>query len=140
MIVCFQETHRISRHYGADFDDVVDMLEDIHRLRLNKPLHYPGVIGGHCLIPNTELLLSVYDSEFLRLILESNEKRKEEITDESTRSEVKKIEKRWKLWRRVGSAKSLIFLSLTPRLAFMSETCGSALLFLGKNLMRMENF
>jgi UDP-N-acetyl-D-mannosaminuronate dehydrogenase len=94
MIVCFQEMHRISRHYGADFDDVVDMLEDIHRLRLNKPLHYPGVIGGHCLIPNTELLLSVYDSEFLRLILESNEKRKREIKDQNISEEVEKVRKR----------------------------------------------
>jgi UDP-N-acetyl-D-mannosaminuronate dehydrogenase len=94
MIVCFQEMHRISRHYGADFDDVVDMLEDIHRLRLNKPLHYPGVIGGHCLIPNTELLLSVYDSEFLRLILESNEKRWKEIKDQTVAEEVEKVRKR----------------------------------------------
>jgi UDP-N-acetyl-D-mannosaminuronate dehydrogenase len=94
MIACFQEMHRISRHYDADFDQVVDMLEDIHRLRLNKPLHYPGVIAGHCLIPNTELLLSVYDSEFLRLILESNEKRKEEIKEQATAGEVARIKKR----------------------------------------------
>jgi len=93
MIACFQEMHRISRHYGADFDQVVDMLEDIHRLRLNKPLHYPGVIGGHCLIPNTELLLGVYDSEFLRLILESNEKRKREIKDQNVSEEVEKVRK-----------------------------------------------
>jgi hypothetical protein len=86
--------HLISRHYGADFDQIVDMLEDIHRLRLNKPLHYPGVIGGHCLIPNTELLMSVYDSEFLRLILKSNEKRKTEIKDQNVSAEVEKVKKR----------------------------------------------
>ncbi|MCX7999783.1 MAG: hypothetical protein N3A69_12675, partial [Leptospiraceae bacterium] len=94
MIACFQEMHRISRHFGADFDEVVDMIEDIHRVHFNKPLHYPGVIGGHCLIPNTELLLKVYDSEFLRLILKSNEKRKTEMTDEAVRWEVDKIKKR----------------------------------------------
>ena len=94
MIACFQEMHRISRHYGADFDEVVDMLEDVHRSRLNKPLHYPGVIGGHCLVPNTELLLSVYDSEFLRLILESNKKRKEEIKEQTVAEEVERIKKR----------------------------------------------
>ena len=96
MIACFQEMHRISEHYGANFDEVVDMLEDIHRLRLNKPLHYPGVIGGHCLIPNTELLLSVYDSEFLHLILESNEKRKMEIKDQRVSEEVEKVKNRAK--------------------------------------------
>lgn len=96
MVACFQEMHRISRHFGADFDDVVDMLEDIHRVRFNKPLHFPGVIGGHCLIPNVELLLSVYDSEFLHLILESNEKRKEEIKDKTVAKEIVKVEKRTK--------------------------------------------
>jgi len=94
MIACFQEMHRISRHFGASFDEVVDILEDIHRARFNKPLHYPDVIGGHCLIPNTELLLESYDSEFLQLILKSNEKRKEEIKDERVRSEVEKVKKR----------------------------------------------
>ena len=94
MIASFQEMHRISRHFKADFDEVVDMLEDIHRVDLNKPLHYPDVIGGHCLIPNTELLLKSYDSKFLRLILESNEKRKEEIKDKSIQQEVEKVKKR----------------------------------------------
>jgi len=94
MIACFQEMHRISRHFGADFDEVVDMIEDIHRVHFNKPLHYPGVIGGHCLIPNTELLLKVYDSEFLRLVLKSNEKRKMEIADEKIRAEVEKVRER----------------------------------------------
>jgi hypothetical protein len=55
---------------------------------------FPGFIGGHCLIPNTELLLNVYDSEFLRLILKSNEKRKEEIKDKSVQKEVEKVSKR----------------------------------------------
>lgn len=94
MIVCFQEMHRISRSFGADFDGVVDFLEDTHRVRLDRPVMFPGVIGGHCLIPNTELLLKSYDSEFLRLILKSNEKRKEEATDEGVCSEINKIKRR----------------------------------------------
>jgi len=28
MIACFQEMHRISKRFGADFDEVVDFLED----------------------------------------------------------------------------------------------------------------
>jgi hypothetical protein len=55
---------------------------------------FPGVIGGHCIIPNTELLLRSYDSELLRLILKSNEKRKEEIKKESVRREVDRVKKR----------------------------------------------
>jgi hypothetical protein len=52
------------------------------------------VIGGHCLIPNTQLLLECYDSEFLRLILKSNEKRKEEIKDKIIKAEAEKVAER----------------------------------------------
>jgi UDP-N-acetyl-D-mannosaminuronate dehydrogenase len=96
MIACFQEMHRISRHFDGDFDEAVDFLEDTHRLRLDRPIMFPGFIGGHCLIPNTELLLNVYDSEFLRLILKSNEKRKKEVEDKSVQKEVEKVSKRAK--------------------------------------------
>ena len=94
MVACFQEMQRISRHFGAEFDDVVDFIEDTHRVRFDRPVMFPGVIGGHCLIPNVELLLKSYDSEFLKLILKSNEKRKEEIKEKSVLSEVEKVKKR----------------------------------------------
>ncbi|MCW4021121.1 MAG: GDP-mannose dehydrogenase, partial [Candidatus Bathyarchaeota archaeon] len=94
MIACFQEMHRISRHFGAAFDEVADFLEDTHRVRFDRPVMFPEVIGGHCLIPNIELLLGTYNSEFLRLILRSNEKRKGEIKEEQVREEVEKIRKR----------------------------------------------
>jgi UDP-N-acetyl-D-mannosaminuronate dehydrogenase len=94
MIACFQEMHRISRAFGADFDETVDFLEDTHRQRFDRPVMYPGVIGGHCLVPNAELLLKSYDSEMLRLILASNQKRKEEIKDEAVKAEAEKVAKR----------------------------------------------
>ncbi|MEM2995182.1 MAG: NAD(P)-binding domain-containing protein [Candidatus Bathyarchaeia archaeon] len=107
MIAFFQEAHRISKFFGANFDEIVSVIEQIHRMRLDRPIWYPGVIGGHCLIPNTELLLKSYDSDFLRLILESNEKRKEEIKDECVREEVEKVRKRVEafqkeLWENIG--------------------------------------
>ena len=91
MIACFQEMHRISKAFGADFNETIDFLEDTHRLRFDRPVMFPGVIRGHCLIPNTELLLRAYDSEFLRLILKSNEKRKEEVKDKIIQAEVRKV-------------------------------------------------
>ena len=69
MIACFQEMHRISRRFGADFSQITDFLEDTHKVRFDRPVHFPGIIGGHCLISNTELLSESYDSEFLKLIL-----------------------------------------------------------------------
>jgi hypothetical protein len=86
--------HRISKSFEANFDDIVDFLEDTHRVRLDRPIMFPGFIGGHCLIPNAELLLQSYDSEFLRLILKSNQKRKEELKDKTVQKEAEKIAKR----------------------------------------------
>jgi UDP-N-acetyl-D-mannosaminuronate dehydrogenase len=96
LIVCFQEMHRITRALGADFDEIVEVIEDGHRGILDRPINYPSVIGGHCLIPNTELLLRSYDSKLLKLILESNEKRKEEVKDEAVLRDIEKIRKRVK--------------------------------------------
>jgi len=90
----------MSRHFDVDFDEAVDFLEDTHRLRLDRPVMFPGFIGGHCLIPNTELLLNIYDSKFLHLILESNEKRKDEVKDEDVRAEVKKVKRRAEILQR----------------------------------------
>ena len=91
MISCFQEMHRIARVFGADFDETVDFLEDTHRQRLDRPIMFPGFIGGHCLIPNTELLLKYYDSKMLRFILESNEKRKDEMKNPEVKNEAEKV-------------------------------------------------
>ena len=97
MIVCFQEMHRISMSYKADFDQVVDFIEDGHRVLFDRPPHYPSLIGGHCLIQNTEMLLRSYDSDLLRLIIESNKKRKEEVKQKEVQQAIaearKKVEK-----------------------------------------------
>jgi len=42
------------------------------------------------------MLLKMYDSEFLRLILKSNEKRKKEIKDEEIKKETEKVKERVK--------------------------------------------
>jgi UDP-N-acetyl-D-mannosaminuronate dehydrogenase len=96
LIVCFQEMHRISRALGADFDEIVEVIEDGHRGILDRPINYPGVIGGHCLIQNTELLLKSYDSKLLKLILESNERRKREVEESAIVEDIEKIRKRVK--------------------------------------------
>ena len=91
MIACFQEMHRISRKFGADFNQITDFLEDTHKVRFDRPIHFPGIIGGHCLISNAELLSKSYDSDFIKLILASNEKRKKEMEDPEIAEEADKI-------------------------------------------------
>ena len=46
MITCFQEMHRISRHFKTDFCQIMDFLADTHRTRLDRPIMFPGVVGG----------------------------------------------------------------------------------------------
>ncbi len=96
MIAFFQEMHRISRKFGADFDQITDFLEDTNEVRFDRPIHFPGVIGGHCLISNAELLLKSYDTEFIKLILKSNEKRKMEMEDPEIAEEADKIKNKIK--------------------------------------------
>jgi UDP-N-acetyl-D-mannosaminuronate dehydrogenase len=109
MIAGFQEMHRIARANGADFNDTVDFLEDTHRQRLDRPIMFPGFIGGHCLIPNTKLLLNSYDSDMLRFILESNEKRAEEMKNPEIKAEAEQVAKRAeKLQKDLTGDKNLI--------------------------------
>jgi len=55
---------------------------------INNP---PFISGG--LVSNSELLLESYDSEFIKLILKSNEKRKKELEDPEIAEEANKIRK-----------------------------------------------
>ena len=94
MIAWFQEMHRISTSFEADFDQIVDFLEDTHRVRLDRPIFFPSVIGGHCIIPNAHLLMEAYKSKFVELILESNKQREEEIMEDEISAEVDRVRKR----------------------------------------------
>lgn len=94
MIAWFQEMHRISKAFEADFDQIVSFLEDTHRVRLDRPIFFPSVIGGHCLIQNAQLLSESYNSKFVELVLQSNEKRKCEIKETDILAEVEEIRKR----------------------------------------------
>jgi UDP-N-acetyl-D-mannosaminuronate dehydrogenase len=94
MIACFQEMHRISRHFSADFGDVVDFIGDTHSVRHDRPVMFPDVIRGHCLVENAQLLRKEYPSKFIELLLESNEKREKEINDKEVSNEIEKVRKR----------------------------------------------
>jgi hypothetical protein len=38
------------------------------------PILFPGSIGGHCVMPNVDILMQEYPSIFLKVIKESNDK------------------------------------------------------------------
>jgi UDP-glucose 6-dehydrogenase len=71
-----QELNRYSERLGVDYEETTAFFEEIDFLP--RVRYYPGFIGGHCVIPNINLLKQVYESELLNAILSSNDRRAEE--------------------------------------------------------------
>jgi len=81
LIAWFQEIHRICEEFNIKEEEVMDFFKTNEKDSGGKhlrPVLYPGVIGGHCVIPNALLLKKIFPSPFVKVILESNEKRKRE--------------------------------------------------------------
>jgi UDP-N-acetyl-D-mannosaminuronate dehydrogenase len=70
MIAWAQEVERFADRAGVSYDEVVSFYDEIGFFPPVK--YFPGVIGGHCVMPNIELLSHLYKSDFLRAIQSSN--------------------------------------------------------------------
>ena len=82
MIAWFQEIHRICLKFGLKEKEIINFFktnEEESNGKHPRPIFYPGVIEGHCVIPNAKLLNEIFPSAFVRAILQSNEKRKKEV-------------------------------------------------------------
>ncbi len=79
MIASWQELYRFAKRFGADAGVVAEFIDEVHRVLGDRPVYYPGFIGGHCLIPNTRMLYEATGSPLLRFVLESNEAMRAEI-------------------------------------------------------------
>ncbi len=91
MIASWQELHRIARKFDADISAIAVFIGEVHEVLRDRPIYFPGYIGGHCLIPNTIILNSVYSSKLFEFVLESNEKRLRELEDSDIRHETEKL-------------------------------------------------
>ncbi len=88
MIASWQELHRMAIRFGADIKVVAEFVAEVHEVLKDRPVYYPDVIGGKCLIPNTKLLNSLYRSKLLEFVLESNSVREREIQDPRIKKDV----------------------------------------------------
>lgn len=70
MIAWAQEVERYCDELSLDYDEVVSIYEEIDFFPPVK--YFPGAIGGHCVLPNIEILSSQFDSEVLDVIRYSN--------------------------------------------------------------------
>lgn len=63
-----QLTNMIAIDHKVDFDEMWTFSDEIHKILGNRPKMYPGIIGGHCVIPNLDLM----HNQTLELIREIN--------------------------------------------------------------------
>ena len=63
-----QLSNRIAIEYRIDYDEMWSFSDEIHKFLGNRPKMYPGYIGGHCVIPNLNLI----NDETLNLINKMN--------------------------------------------------------------------
>jgi len=51
-----QMSQIICQKFSVDYDEMWSFSDEIHQVLGNRPKLFPGFIGGHCVIPNLELL------------------------------------------------------------------------------------
>ena len=74
LVAWAQEVERYCDDLGLQYDEVVSFYQEIGYL---PPVSYfPGVIGGHCLMPNIQILKQSRNSAILDAIARSNEDKK----------------------------------------------------------------
>jgi len=70
MIAWAQEVERYCIKLGVDYDEVVSFYDEIRFFPRVK--YFPGVIGGHCVMPNIAILRQQFPSGLLDAIVKSN--------------------------------------------------------------------
>tara|TARA_B100000378_G_scaffold44362_1_gene33202 strand:+ start:760 stop:1515 length:756 start_codon:yes stop_codon:yes gene_type:complete len=64
-----QLSNMIAIEYGVNYDEMWDFSHEIHKFLGNRPKMFPGIIGGHCVIPNLDLI----HNRSLNIIKEMND-------------------------------------------------------------------
>ncbi|WP_455378534.1 hypothetical protein [Petrachloros mirabilis] len=71
MIAWAQDVERYCDQFGLNYDEVVSIYEEIPFF---PPVKYtPGVIGGHCVMSNIDILTQIVNSDILRAVESSNQ-------------------------------------------------------------------
>ena len=65
-----QLSNSIAIDYNVKYDEMWEFADEIHKYLGNRPKMFPGFIGGHCVIPNLDLI----QNQTLDLIKKINDK------------------------------------------------------------------
>ena len=77
LIAFAQELNRYAAEVGGNYDEAVSFFDEVDFLPRTR--YFPGFIGGHCVIPNINLLRHIAHSPLLDAVLDSNRRRADEI-------------------------------------------------------------
>jgi len=86
MIAWAQEVERYCDQAGQSYEEIVSFYDEISFFPTTK--YFPGVIGGHCVMPNIAILRKHVDSDLLRSIESSNRAKIERDARKKAKSEV----------------------------------------------------
>ncbi len=56
LVTYAQLSNMIAIRNGVDYDEMWSFANEIHKYLGNRPTMFPGFIGGHCVIPNLDLI------------------------------------------------------------------------------------
>ena len=90
LIAWAQEIERYADQAGVSYEEIVSFYDEIAFFPETK--YFPGIIGGHCVMPNIEILRKFDDSSLLRTIQSSNrakierESRRKKLNDQSAKT------------------------------------------------------
>ena len=84
IIAWAQEFNRYVQRAGGDYEEATEFFEEVGFLPRQR--YFPGFIGGHCVIPNINLLLQIDSAPLLEAVLESNERRANELKEEAVQN------------------------------------------------------
>jgi UDP-N-acetyl-D-mannosaminuronate dehydrogenase len=81
LIAFAQELNRYAKGTGGDYKEATEFFDEIDFLPQTR--YFPGVIGGHCVIPNIHLLKKIGPSPLFDAVLDSNRLRAMEMAAEN---------------------------------------------------------
>jgi UDP-N-acetyl-D-mannosaminuronate dehydrogenase len=86
VIIAFaQELNRYVEQVGGSYDEAAAFFDEIDFLPRQR--YFPGFIGGHCVIPNINLLLQLSSAPLLEAVLDSNQRRSEELEKDAAETQ-----------------------------------------------------
>jgi len=89
MIAWAQELERYCDRAGQDYAEITSFYDEI---KFFPPVKYfPGVIGGHCVMPNIDLLLKFTESDMLEAIKASNDMKVERDTSAKLAEPIERV-------------------------------------------------